>query len=819
MSIDGPRRPTGLVADVGRETAFLDWNYNLESNLTGYAVLRDSGSGFERVARTGSDVTEYTDNDLSEGRSYRYAIVAIDQNDRESPLSNEVVIQPGRRTDPIVEAQGPQVLRVDGQDPHLVEEGLRIRFGNGHTLLFDVKRMRVRDWQDGTGTHLLYPGLYGNAIDIVELNKWGFPEAVEATAAYPATPPPYTLDYTDLSVNHHRDRGEAEWKGHTVRDGRITLAYSLPLRYGDVSVFMRARVWETWYESHQTIGGVVYSGLNRKIELQVPSFLSTGYSLCLNEAIGINGSCNEAVTYDLQWANPYLEEIHWDSKRDMGAQNAIKAQTRVTNGFHPSFTALQVHPLLYANYPDGVLLLTASRFYHAIHYRQTNYARFSKDGLWPNFMVDCATSGRRFAVETFRYLHASRPSLAPPQLYMDAAICFRRRLAELYHLKPYLTSLTHAWAQLNDSVRAEQNGAEGSVMALGDQCIEVGADMIGDGHQFWFSAPYTVSEDVLHNREHPINQLIKRVISELNRKGVRVSYWVRPDFVKNTTANVLSTGFDTTYYGYLDQEYPEVMKSLNEHGLPMVREHPEWLRRGADGSLPNLEDETPYQWTPVLLSSGWYEEVMLPTLRMMKHVGISDLFQDGGISSLGGVEYCDGDTKAAMPYYWRWFTDAAALDMAVHGECPMGWGNNTLPTPTNADGGNVWALVHSVFRGNIDASTSWVGPRMFHAAYSVYGAAYVQLDQGKPFATVNKAAQAFLKEHGHPDRVVLDGLRWGYLDASGRSPVQGWIWDDVFWEYMDGRKVRYPRYSEVVDLATEQQPPFTRGVATTLPAG
>ncbi len=48
-------------------------------------------------------------------------------------------------------------------------------------------------------------------------------------------------------------------------------------------------------------------------------------------------------------------------------------------------------------------------------------------------------------------------------------------------------------------------------------------------------------------------------------------------------------------------------------------------------------------------------------------------------------------------------------------------------------------------------------------------------------------AREFLKKNGPPDRVVLQGLR----PAEGKQ-TDHWVYDGVFWEYADGRRVKYP---------------------------
>ena len=43
-----------------------------------------------------------------------------------------------------------------------------------------------------------------------------------------------------------------------------------------------------------------------------------------------------------------------------------------------------------------------------------------------------------------------------------------------------------------------------------------------------------------------------------------------------------------------------------------------------------------------LTSPGWYERVVYPTLAMMKRLGMTTVFQDGGSSGRAGVIYTQG---------------------------------------------------------------------------------------------------------------------------------------------------------------------------------
>ena len=78
----------------------------------------------------------------------------------------------------------------------------------------------------------------------------------------------------------------------------------------------------------------------------------------------------------------------------------------------------------------------------------------------------------------------------------------------------------------------------------------------------------------------------------------------------------------------------------------------------------------------------------------------------------------------------------------------------------------------------------------------------MSMDSSEDQVRVAQFCQEFIRQHGHPDRVFLENLRWDFLDPTGRSAVKGWIWDQVYWEYRDGRRIKYPSYAEFLSIET-----------------
>ena len=90
-----PSPPTRLIATPASGSVRLAWNASPEEDVALYAVYRAEGTGaFLRIATTQATTTLYTDRDVQPGRTYRYAVTALDraQKANESERSNEVAV-------------------------------------------------------------------------------------------------------------------------------------------------------------------------------------------------------------------------------------------------------------------------------------------------------------------------------------------------------------------------------------------------------------------------------------------------------------------------------------------------------------------------------------------------------------------------------------------------------------------------------------------------------------------------------------------------------------------------------------------------------
>ncbi len=90
-----PSAPTRLIGIPAEGNVRLAWNASPEEDVALYAVYRAEGTGaFLRIATTQRITTVYTDRDVQPGRTYRYAVTALDRarQANESARSNEVSV-------------------------------------------------------------------------------------------------------------------------------------------------------------------------------------------------------------------------------------------------------------------------------------------------------------------------------------------------------------------------------------------------------------------------------------------------------------------------------------------------------------------------------------------------------------------------------------------------------------------------------------------------------------------------------------------------------------------------------------------------------
>jgi hypothetical protein len=87
-----PAAPKGVQGSSAPNSIELNWERNGEDDLNGYRVYRAEGSrALEKIADI-SAVPSYSDRRVEHGKTYRYAITAMDQAGNESPRSAPVEV-------------------------------------------------------------------------------------------------------------------------------------------------------------------------------------------------------------------------------------------------------------------------------------------------------------------------------------------------------------------------------------------------------------------------------------------------------------------------------------------------------------------------------------------------------------------------------------------------------------------------------------------------------------------------------------------------------------------------------------------------------
>jgi hypothetical protein len=832
MPVLAPGALTGYGAN-GR--AYLDWNPSIEDQrVTGWHVYRSTDlKTWTRMTDSPVASPRFVDEKLDPAATYRYAVGAVTASGEVASRSNVVSITPRAVADPRI-TEGATVVNADGTKATLERQlAITIHWPDGQELVYDKDHLRARQWIAADGTPLMQTALYGNGIDLIGFNAYGMIDAQEPSKDAPwLGRNMFTRDYTSPRRSTHPDSMQA-FRGIEVRNGRVTLSAWLPLQVGSFRSFTYAQLWETWWPIERQVGGDVYRGLARSIEIKVPTYFNTeGYSLALNDGFGPNGSRDGVTSIGIRWGQPNREIVEWTKggDRSSGGRSA-----RSGRGYHPDGSTLQTEPFLLYEWdarPDrkaGSLILSAQRLYFSVGRANCDYHKFGVDGIWPNFSVDVAGLSGRYLVETFEYLYASEPKAGTPQHYSNARIQFGRRISDHYQLQTGFVGTAFAQCGgLEGPIQKAGGSLEKAADLIASEYGDYGVDTVEFDFTTWFSSPYTVSVEYRLDENHGINPQIARYAAKLRERGIRSSYWMRPEFVKTSPQNAFSKeGFVTRYWGYDQQKFPPATQRNATLGVPEIREHPDWVRCGRNGEFPQ---GAPYNWVPMSLASGWWDEMMWPMLRMSSKLGMQAIFVDGGFGALGGVDYRPMVNKTRdaavpnQPYWWRFWQQAHLLGLPVYGECMVGWGGgNDFGVADITDLQFPWIYTLSSINSNTTPGYRRIAPKYRHALYQIYGtvdvsghiASEMEPESQKKLIVFHRQ---FLAKHGEPDGLRFVNLRKGspltLLLKTGSVLVAGeaenvpsaekaerivpWLYDGVVWQYAGGREVRCPAYDEII---------------------
>jgi hypothetical protein len=114
--ITPPAVPSGFWAAGSDGIASLDWNDNNEPDFAGYNLYRSttSGSGYTKLNSTLLTNSTYTDNTVTNGTMYYYAVTAVDAVGNESAKSAEGCALPGSVANIVLQENATGFCGVDG---------------------------------------------------------------------------------------------------------------------------------------------------------------------------------------------------------------------------------------------------------------------------------------------------------------------------------------------------------------------------------------------------------------------------------------------------------------------------------------------------------------------------------------------------------------------------------------------------------------------------------------------------------------------------------------------------------------------------------
>ena len=628
---------------------------------------------------------------------------------------------------------------------------------------------------------------------------------------HPHITDPLTISLSGGTGNDNR----ARFLKPEIDGNRVTFHYWMPLVIDGYRSWNFALVWETWWPVERDRHGSAWHGLARQVDVMMPGSWKLGYQVMLNDGFGPGGSRNGVVSYSSGFREPGYEIVDFSGDKNKMVYFQGPRPPRAGYGYHPDGNCLQGSPLIFYDWGKASMTVAArSEYYHCSN-ASASYVEEGADGVWPNLAWDMGLSGKRTWVDTVEYMYTSNVVQPLPQRYVNARFEALGDVSRRMGVQDEVGVIT-GWG-----THWEAKERHGGLIPYAENYIKRFEGKAVDGfhnyHEFWHAVPVTVEDEYRLDEKHDCNAELKTMCDMFNKAGMRPGFWFRPEFTKTSIAAALSPTIPTadTYYGYAGCEYPDVTKLLQERGIPLFRENSNWARRQSDGSWPT---QTPYQWIPMAMSSGWWDRIMWPTLKMSKQLGFHWVLMDGGFGGLQGVEYAlmlDGKTDAALPaqpFWWRMFRTMKMLDVRTFGECTVGWKGafvNLAFKPL--DNHYIW-MFHASCAYNSGETSK---PDRIHKLYQLYNGCHFD-EKAVP---VHRYAQKFFTANRPPDWVELKNLRQESAVKTevsiGDSPVAGdgatrvraedvvggdvrpWTWDDAVWHYDDGTSVVYPAYEKI----------------------
>jgi len=828
--------PTALTADAGDGRAYLCWNPQIEdARVIGWRVLELAP---RRTTLTPGRLTDtaYLVRGLSNGTACTFAVVGVLRDGSLTPTSNTVTVTPRDVGVAKVVAQREKMTVGEFKDLLPSENAVRVFFPDGQELAYDG--FRPVDWKTRDGQHLLYPKAFGNGVDLGQFDARGLPMIIppdgmkhnpipvkdEGHAPKDQYNPeyhdvqfgyrhPYITDPMTIPAEKYVNDARPRWLEPTVDGNRVTFHYLLPLSALGFHAWTNVEVWETWWPLERDRHGCVYHGLARQVAVSMPDPLKYGYQVMLNNGFGPGGSRMGVVSYSTGFREPAHEIVDFSATENRQVFFQSFRPVRAGYGYHPNGNSLQASPLLFYDWGAGSLTIAARSLYYHCANNSSSYIEQGADGVWPNLAWDLAAVGARTPVDTVEYLYTADMTQPLPQRFVNARF-------EAYG------DVSRRMGVQNTLGAVAVNATMGEVKPSGgplayaaktrDACVTHGVDVLAIYHDTWQANPDVVAPAYRFDAGYDCNPAIAAMNASFKAAGVHPGFWFRPEFCKTSIVTALSSNiepYESYYHSVEWMHYPEGAVALAAHCLPTIRDHPEWIRRQRDGAWPA---NTPYQWIPMSLASGWWDQVMWPALSMSSRLGFERVLIDGGFGGLQGVDYAPllaGNATGAVPcqpYWWRVFRDMESVGIKLYGECTVGWkGGNTI---AGRPGDEYFLWMFQM--GWIIDGRFMKNPAEVHRAFQLYNTN--RSDTGND--QVRRFAQKFYREHPAPEWIEFTNLRQTdpvTITLTGSySPVAGnlkpaddanpytftvrpWRWDDVIWHFPNGTQAVYPAYEKV----------------------
>jgi hypothetical protein len=833
--------PTGLTADAGSGKAYLRWNLQMEDpRVVGWKVL-ELAPGRRTLTDQALTDPQLVVRGLADGTPYTFAVVGVLGDGTPTPPSNTVTVAP-REVGAAKVADLPEGTKITVgpfKDVPLGRWAVKVTFPDGQELVYG--RLRPVDWKTRDGEHLVYPVHFGNGLDIGKFDSRGLPVVIPPGGleresvplkdeAWSAAGGPF--QYRDLQFGfrhpHLTDpltlalegpiHGDARvtWFPPQVDGDRVTLHWWQPLVLAGYRSWQWVQVWETWWPIERDRHGTKYSGLARLVEVQVPSAWTAGFQVMLNNGFGPGGSRAGLVSYNTGFRRPTHEVVDFsgDRNRQVFFQHAKPA--RQGCGYHSNMDSLQASPLLFYDWGKGSLTITARSLYYHCMNNSASYIEQGADGVWPNLAWDLGGAPERTAIDTVEYLYTADMAQPLPQRYTSA------RLEALGDVSRRMGVQDDLAAAVVFGTLGQVKG-DGGPVAHAEKWTRALAGTGVDGfhiyHDFWHAVPETVDDAYRLDEKHDCNPPMQALCAEFHRAGLSVGFWYRPEVAKTSLPSAMSRTIPTAqvYYGFENCRYPDVVALLKARGMPVVRDHPQWIRCQIDGAPPV---GTPYQWIPMSLAGEWWDRIMWPTLWMSRRLGFDWILMDGGFGGMQGVEYAPmrlGRAPGAVPcqpYWWRVFRSMKAIGLRNFGECTLGWKGGCVNLSGPGDEHFLWMYQASALWGNEPLQA----PQQLHKLAQLYNGIGLSRAPQPAQTPVFRYASRFFRTHRSPDWIEMKDLKQGEpitvtVDVT-ESPVAGgatritpenkytftvrpWTWTDVVWHNDDGTEAVYPAYEKI----------------------